>query len=243
MTPDAARTRRSAASALARARSRSDHPPAVLASSFGAEDMVLLDLIARDAPADRDLHARHRPPARGDARADRRARDRYGLADRRLLARCRGASSLRRASTASTRSTTASSCASVLRDPQDRAAAPRARRQAAPGSRACAASSRSRAATLPCEEFDAEHGLRQVQSAGRLDRGRRVGLHPRATTCPYNALHDRGYPQHRLRAVHARGRARRGRARRPLVVGEPRAQGMRAASATRRFQASRRRGS
>ena len=62
-------------------------------------------------------------------------------------------------------------------------------------------------------------------------RRRRLGLHARAPTCPYNALHDRGYPQHRLRAVHARGRAGRGRARRPLVVGEPGAQGMRPASA------------
>ena len=44
-----------------------NHSPAALASSFGAEDMVLIDLIARDGAADRRLHARHRPPARRDA--------------------------------------------------------------------------------------------------------------------------------------------------------------------------------
>ena len=69
----------------------------------------------------------------------------------------------------------------------------------------------------------------EIQSARRLDATTTSGPTSRAHDVPYNALHDRGYPSHRLRAVHARRRARRGRPRRPLVVGEPRAQGMRPA--------------
>ena len=43
---------------------------------------------------------------------------------------------------------------------------------------------------------------------------------------PYNALHDAVLPQHRLRPLHPRRSARRGRARRPLVVGKPGLEGM-----------------
>ncbi len=44
-----------------------DHAPAVFASSFGAEDMVLHRPHRAARAADRHLHARHGPPARGDA--------------------------------------------------------------------------------------------------------------------------------------------------------------------------------
>ena len=46
---------------------------------------------------------------------------------------------------------------------------------------------------------------------------------------PYNPLHDQFYPEHRLRALHPRRRARRGRARRALVVGTGGLEGMRPA--------------
>ncbi len=172
-----------------------------------------------------ETHGADRPRARALRPADRRRASRRGAT--------RG---VRRARTASTRSTTASSCARrAARSARPSRCAARWRARAR-GSPACAARSRSPAATSPFEEFDAAARPAEVQSARRLERGRRLGLPARATTCPYNALHDRGYPQHRLRALHARRRARRGRARRPLVVGEPRAQGMRPAPAAGRVR-------
>ena len=48
----------------------------------------------------------------------------------------------------------------------------------------------------------------------------------KANNVPYNALHDQRLPQHRLRALHPRRQAGRGRPRRPLVVGEPGEQGV-----------------
>jgi 3'-phosphoadenosine 5'-phosphosulfate sulfotransferase (PAPS reductase)/FAD synthetase len=59
---------------------------------------------------------------------------------------------------------------------------------------------------------------RQVQPAGRLELGRRVALHRHAR----RALQPAARPvlsQHRLRALHPRHRAGRGLPRRPLVVG------------------------
>ena len=56
-----------------------DHPPAVFASSFGAEDMVLVDLIARDAlPIGVFTLDTGRLPEETHALIDR-VRDRYGI--------------------------------------------------------------------------------------------------------------------------------------------------------------------
>ena len=54
-----------------------------------------------------------------------------------------------------------------------------------------------------------------------------VWRHVRANDVPYNPLHDPWLPEHRLRAVHPSGAARRGPAGRPLVVGSAREQGVR----------------
>ena len=92
-------------------------------------------------------------------------------------------------------------------------------------------------------------GLRRDQWASRTnirkveidhDHGAIVKLNPlaewtedevwdyvREREVPYHALYDRGYTLDRLRAVHPRDRPRRAEPRRPLVVGDERAQGVR----------------
>ena len=67
---------------------------------------------------------------------------------------------------------------------------------------------------------------RQAQPARRVDRGRDLGLHPRARPAGASALREGLYVD-RLRAVHARDSARRSLARRSLVVGVGRAEGVR----------------
>ena len=67
----------------------------------------------------------------------------------------------------------------------------------------------------------------ETQSAGRLDRRDRWTNTSASTTVPVHPLYAAGYTQHRLRALHARRSAGRGRARGPLVVGAGRRQRMR----------------
>ena len=50
---------------------------------------------------------------------------------------------------------------------------------------------------------------------------------------PLQQAARQGLPEHRLRALHARDQGRRGHPRRPLVVGEPRVQGVRPARVAR----------
>ena len=70
----------------------------------------------------------------------------------------------------------------------------------------------------------------QIQSALRLDARGGAELHPRARRSGQRPA-CQGLRLHRLRPVHARHRARRERARRPLVVGRGRQEGMRPARA------------
>ena len=202
--------------------------PAVLASSLSAEDMVLTHAIARAGLPigifvldTGRLHAetlalideiaqalRHRRP--GLPARPRRAVDEY-------VARARPRRVLRQRRAAQ----------ALLRDPQGRAARPRARRQARldhrPAPRAVGRPRRARRARVRRRARPGE-----IQPARRLDRSRGVGLPARAPRALQPALRP-GLPLDRLRAVHPPGAARRGRARRPLVVGAARAQGMRAA--------------
>ena len=67
---------------------------------------------------------------------------------------------------------------------------------------------------------------REAQPAGGVDRGGGLGLRPRGGRPDPPALRQ-GLHLDRLRAVHARDRARRGVARGPLVVGDERAEGVR----------------
>src|SRR5260370_32157688 len=68
--------------------------------------------------------------------------------------------------------------------------------------------------------------LDEDRAAGRVDQRPGLGVHPRARPPVSPAVRARVYVD-RLRAVHPRDRRRRGRARRPLVVGTRRGQGMR----------------
>src|SRR5581483_11301509 len=66
----------------------------------------------------------------------------------------------------------------------------------------------------------------EAEPACRVDGARGVGVPPRARRPHPPAVRARLH-LHRLRSVHTGGRARRGRARRPLVVGVERAEGVR----------------
>jgi 3'-phosphoadenosine 5'-phosphosulfate sulfotransferase (PAPS reductase)/FAD synthetase len=81
---------------------------------------------------------------------------------------------------------------------------------------------RAQAATRASLQVEEDDGARhdQVQSAGRLVGGRRLGLHPRQRRAVQRAARP-GLPVHRLRAVYPRHPARRRCPRRPLVVGNP----------------------
>ncbi len=167
--------------------------------------------------ADRDRDARHRQAARRDAGADRRHPRALRPLRRALPARCRRRWSPSSAATARTRCGEASSCARraarCARSSRSAACWPAAR----PGSPACGASSRATAPRSPSR--------RSTTPAASSSARSPTGAGPTSgTTCvvndvPYNALHDRFYPEHRLRAVHPRGRRRRGLPRRALVVG------------------------
>ena len=65
-----------------------------------------------------------------------------------------------------------------------------------------------------------------------------VWTYIREHNVPYNALHDRGYPSIGCGAVHARRSAGRTRARRPLVVGTSGDEGVRAACQESRVRKS-----
>ena len=152
------------------------HVPAVFASSFGAEDMVLIDMIARHALPHSPPHDRHRPAARGNARADRTNPRTLRAPDRRLHARRAAAAGVRPRKRRQRLLPEHGLAQGLLRRAQDRAAEARAWWPRARGSPACAAPSRSRGRTSPLEEFDAVHGLAQVQSARRVERRRRLEL-------------------------------------------------------------------
>ena len=98
-----------------------------------------------------------------------------------------------------------------------------------PGSPACGASSLRAARAARTLEWDAEHGLYKVSPL--LDWSEaQVWQYIRAHGLPYNPLHDRQYPEHRLLAVHPGHPARREPPRGTLVVGATRVARMRPAS-------------
>ena len=101
--------------------------------------------------------------------------------------------------------------------------------------------SASRALAAPIE-WDAEYGLHKVSPL--LDWSEKeIWDYIRKKRLPYNSLHDHRFSQHRLRALHARGAAGRGCARRALVVGAHRLARVRTAPAApdSRARAERRR--
>ena len=210
---------------------RATHAPAVLASSFGAEDMVLIDLIARHALPIRIFTLdTGRLPEETHALIDR-TRERYGLPIDIYTPDARALQALRARERRQRVLPQRRVAQGVLRRAQDRAARPRAGGQGRldhrPAPRAVGDAQRRRRRGIRCRARPAE-----VQSARRLERRRRLELPPHARRALQRAARSR-LSQHRLRALHARGRAGRGHPRRPLVVGAPRAQGMRPASPPR----------
>ncbi len=86
-------------------------------------------------------------------------------------------------------------------------------------------------AVTPTHEWDARYRLQKVNPLPALDSRRDLEIYPRGKITLQSAPRC-GIPQHRLRALHARGRARPGQSGRPLVVGEPRIARVRAATTT-----------
>jgi hypothetical protein len=96
----------------------------------------------------------------------------------------------------------------------------------------------SQAATrdgLPVRSFDAANGdggLEKFNPLADMERTRSLGL-PEAQRRSLQCTARQVLPQHRLRTVYAADHARRGHARRPLVVGKSTIQGMRLARQAR----------
>ena len=195
------------------------YAPAVFASSFGAEDMVLLDLIARGPPADPRLHARHRPAAAGDARPDRPlARPLWHRHRGLLAADATPSQSFVREHGINAFYDSVALRTAMLQHPQERAAESRARRQGRLDHRPAPRARRSRA-----RRSRSRSSTRRTAcpSSIRSPTGARTTS---GTTCarvgvPYNALHDHGYPSIGCAPCTRAVAAGRGRARRTLVVG------------------------
>ena len=168
------------------------HAPAVLASSFGAEDMVLIDLIARHALAIRIFTLdTGRLPEETHALIDR-TRERYGLPvdvytpDARALqqfVRENGVNAFYRSV-----DLRRGCCAVRKTEPLARALV--AKGAWITGLRRAQAVTRSEAAI---EEFDAAHGLPKFNPLVEWSDDEVWG-YLRTHGVPYNRLHDRGYP-------------------------------------------------
>jgi phosphoadenosine phosphosulfate reductase len=169
-----------------------EHAPAVLASSFGAEDMVLTDLIARHALPIRVFTLdTGRLPEETHALIER-TRERYGLAvdvyapDTRELqqfVRAEGANAFYRGIELRQR------CCAI------RKSGPLARALVAKGAWITGLR-RAQSVTrtdLAAEEFDARHGLPKFNPLADWSEAE-VWAYLRTHGVPYNALHDRGYP-------------------------------------------------
>jgi len=168
------------------------HSPAALASSFGAEDMVLTDLIARNALAiDVFTLDTGRLPGETYALIDR-VRNHYGLPievyypDARALERYVGANGLN----AFYRSVELRQGCCAIRKTEPLARALAGKRAWITGQRRSQSLTRSDVATA---EFDATHGLHKFNPLAEWSNDE-VWSYIRAQGVPYNALHDRGYP-------------------------------------------------
>lgn len=167
------------------------HAPVAFATSFGAEDMVVLDLIARHAPAIGVFTLdTGRLPEETLALLDR-ARDRYGLpievhfpdtAKVEAFARAHGVNAFY--ASVELRKTC---CAIRKTEPLARALAGKG--AWVTGLRRAQAVTRS---DLPFEEFDAVHGLPKFNPLADWSEDD-VWHYVRTHAVPYNPLHDRGY--------------------------------------------------
>ena len=168
------------------------HPPAVFASSFGAEDMVVIDLIARHALPIRIFTLdTGRLPDETHALIDR-TRERYGLPidiyapDTRLLQTFvleHGVNAFYRSTDLRKRC-----CAVRKMEPLRRALV--AKGAWITGLRRAQSVTRN---AVALEEFDAAYGLPKFNPLVAWSDDD-VWDYLRAHGVPYNALHDRGYP-------------------------------------------------
>ena len=169
-----------------------DHTPAVLASSFGAEDMVLVDLIARNAlPIGIFTLDTGRLPEQTLALIDR-VRDRYVLpvdvfspdaARLEPFVRMNGVNAFYQSV-----DLRKSCCAIRKTEPLARALA--GKKAWITGLRREQSITRS---DVPYEDFDAEHGLAKFNPLVDWTE-QDVWDYIRARDVPYNTLHDQGYP-------------------------------------------------
>jgi len=168
------------------------HAPPVFASSFGAEDMVVIDMIARHALAIRIITLdTGRLPEETHTLIER-TRERYRLPidifapEPRLLqafVRENGVNAFYRSTELRKRC-----CAVRKTEPLGRALV--AKGAWITGMRRAQSVTRQ---DLPLEEFDAVHGLPKFNPLADWSEDD-VWSYLRAHHVPYNALHDRGYP-------------------------------------------------
>ena len=220
-------------SALLQRRGREHAGRIVQATSLGAEDMVLTDLIARHA-----LPIAIGTLETGKLHAETlalipRIEQRYGVQVEVYRPRARGGDPLRRAARRRRDVPEHRAAQGLLRHAQARAAGAHAGRRARPGSPACAASSRDNRGD------GAVQRTRRRTAASSSTRwptgpGATSGTTSPRTTCRTTRCTTEFMPEHRLRAVHPRDRRRRGLPRRPLVVGGRSRQGMRPARQPKR---------
>jgi phosphoadenosine phosphosulfate reductase len=169
-----------------------DHAPVALASSFGAEDMVLIDLVARHAlPVEILTLDTGRLPDETHMQIDR-VREHYGLAIRVLQPDAAALEAFVAANGANAfyRSIELRQACCAIRK-----ASPLARGLAGKGAWITGqrrAQSITRA-DLAVEEFDAERGIPKFNPLADWSEGE-VWSYLRSNKVPCHPLHDQGYP-------------------------------------------------
>lgn len=169
-----------------------EHAPAAFASSFGAEDMVLTDLIARLAlPIDVLTLDTGRLPDETHALIDR-VRERYGMTIRVLSPEAAALQAFVAAngSNGFYRNIELRKTCCAIRKSAPLAAGLAGRRAWITGQRRAKSITR---AELTVEEFDAERGIPKFNPLVDWSDADVWG-YLRGHAVPYNPLHDRGYP-------------------------------------------------
>jgi phosphoadenosine phosphosulfate reductase len=169
-----------------------DHAPAALASSFGAEDMVLIDLVARHAlPIEILTLDTGRLPDATHAQIDR-VRERYGLAIRVLHpdANALEVFVATNGSNAFYHSIELRRACCAIRKSLPLARGLTGMRGWITGQRRAQSITR---ADLVVEEFDAERGIPKFNPLAGWSEAD-VWHYLRSNAVPYHPLHDQGYP-------------------------------------------------
>jgi len=168
------------------------HAPAVLASSFGAEDMVLIDLIARERlPIQVFTLDTGRLPEETHSLIER-TRDRYAIAIDVYVPDAQSVEQFvrREGPNAFYRSVELRERCCAIRKTEPLARALAGKGAWITGLRRAQSPTRS---DITIEEFDARHGLPKFNPLADWSEDDVWG-YIRAQGVPYNALHDRGYP-------------------------------------------------